>query len=88
MIRSYRQDGQIRLQTGSWRQFLAEQSTDDLESLIEADRAHQQLSEPTKTTQITAVSPGASDNLTRNHYPPGYTLDDRSRSSKPRDQAR
>lgn len=46
LIRSYRQNGQIRPQTGSRGRFPAKYTTEDLELLIEVDRAHQRLSGP------------------------------------------
>jgi transposase InsO family protein len=46
LIRSYRQNGRIRAQTGSRRRFPVKYNTEDLEFLIEVDRAHQRLSGP------------------------------------------
>ena len=44
LIRSYRQNGEIRVQDGARRQFPVKYTLEDLELLIEVDRAHQQLS--------------------------------------------
>ena len=46
LIRSYRQNGEIRVQGGAGRQFPVKYTLEDLELLIEVDRAHQQLSGP------------------------------------------
>ena len=46
LIRSYRQSGAIGAQTGSRRRFPVKYNTEDLELLIEVDRAHQRLSGP------------------------------------------
>jgi transposase InsO family protein len=46
LIRSYQQDGQIRPQSGSRQRFPAKYTAEDLELLIEVDRAHQRLSGP------------------------------------------
>ena len=46
LIRSYRQHGEIRVQSGPRRRFPAKYTLEDLELLIEIDRAHQQLSGP------------------------------------------
>jgi len=46
LIRSYRQDGEIRFHAGARRRFPVKYTTQDLELLIEVDRAHQRLSGP------------------------------------------
>jgi len=46
LIRSYRQNGAIQPQAGSRRRFAVKYTTEDLELLIEVDRAHQRLSGP------------------------------------------
>src|SRR5664279_2846697 len=46
LIRSYQQNGEIRLQGGTRRRFPVKYTTEDLELLIEVDRAHQRLSGP------------------------------------------
>lgn len=46
LIRCYRQDGEIRAHLGARRQFPVKYTTEDLELLIEVDRAHQRLSGP------------------------------------------
>jgi transposase InsO family protein len=46
LIRAYRKDGEIRVQGGSRRQFPVKYTTQDLELLIEVDRAHHRLSGP------------------------------------------
>lgn len=46
LIRSYREDGEIRVHTGVRRRFPVKYTTADLELLIEVDRAHQRLSGP------------------------------------------
>lgn len=46
LIRSYRQDGEIRIHAGVRRRFPVKYTTGDLELLIEVDRAHQRLSGP------------------------------------------
>jgi transposase InsO family protein len=46
LIRSHRQNGGIRTQTGSRRRFPVKYTTEDLELLIAVDRAHQRLSGP------------------------------------------
>jgi transposase InsO family protein len=46
LIRGYRENGEIRARTGSQRRFPVHYTTEDLELLIEVDRAHQQLSGP------------------------------------------
>lgn len=46
LIRRYRQSGAIGAQTGSRRRFPVKYNTEDLELLIEVDRAHQRLSGP------------------------------------------
>lgn len=46
LIRRYRQDGQIRVEGGTRRRFPVKYTTEDLELLIEVDRAHQLLSGP------------------------------------------
>jgi transposase InsO family protein len=46
LIRGYRQSGEIRAQAGSQRRFPVRYTTEDLELLIEVDRAHQRLSGP------------------------------------------
>jgi hypothetical protein len=46
LIRSYRQDGVIRVQSGARHQFPMKYTLEDLALLIEVDRAHQQLSGP------------------------------------------
>lgn len=46
LIRRYRQDGQIAVRSGSRRRFPTKYTSEDLELLIEVDRAHQRLSGP------------------------------------------
>ena len=46
LIRSYRQDGEIRVYAGARQRFPIKYTTEDLELLIEVDRAHQRLSGP------------------------------------------
>ncbi len=46
LIRRYRQDGELRVQAGGRRQFPVKYTTEDLELLIEVDRADQRLSGP------------------------------------------
>jgi hypothetical protein len=46
LIRSYRQDGELRVHAGTRRQFPVKYTNEDLELLIEVDRAHQRLSGP------------------------------------------
>jgi len=46
LIRSYRQDGEIQVHVGARRRFPVKYTTEDLELLIEVDRAHQRLSGP------------------------------------------
>ena len=46
LIRSYRQDGEIQVHAGARRRFPVKYTTEDLEWLIEVDRAHQRLSGP------------------------------------------
>ena len=46
LIRSCRQNGEIRVQGGTRRRFPMKYTLEDLELLIEVDRAHQQLSGP------------------------------------------
>ena len=46
LIRSFRQNGEIRVQGGTRRRFPVKYTLEDLELLIEVDRAHQQLSGP------------------------------------------
>jgi transposase InsO family protein len=46
LIRKYRSDGQLRVSSGSRRRFPVKYTTEDLELLIEVDRAHQRLSGP------------------------------------------
>ena len=46
LIRRYRQSGEIRVQGGPRSQFPVKYTVEDLELLIEVDRAHQQLSGP------------------------------------------
>lgn len=46
LIRSCRQDGEIRVHSGTRRRFPVKYTTEDLELLIEVDRAHQRLSGP------------------------------------------
>lgn len=46
LIRSYRQTGQVRVQGGARRRFPVKYTTEDLELLIEVDRAHQRLGGP------------------------------------------
>lgn len=46
LIRSYRQDGEIRVHGGARSRFPVKYTTEDLELLIEVDRAHQHLSGP------------------------------------------
>jgi transposase InsO family protein len=44
LIRSYRQNGEVRVRSGLRRRFPVKYTVDDLELLIEVDRAHQRLS--------------------------------------------
>jgi transposase InsO family protein len=46
LIRSYRQSGELRLQGRTRRRFPVKYTTEDLELLIEVDRAHQRLNGP------------------------------------------
>lgn len=46
LIRSYRDSGEIRVRAGARRRFPAKYTREDLELLIEVDRAHQRLSGP------------------------------------------
>ena len=46
LIRCYRQNGEIRAQGGTRRRFPVKYTLEDLELLIEVDRAHQRLSGP------------------------------------------
>ena len=46
LIRGYRQDGEIRVHVGTRRRFPVKYKGEDLELLIEVDRAHQRLSGP------------------------------------------
>jgi transposase len=46
LIRSYRTDGEIRVRGGARRRFPVKYTLQDLELLIEVDRAHQRLSGP------------------------------------------
>jgi transposase InsO family protein len=46
LIRSYRQDGEIRVQVGARRRFPVKYTVEDLELLMDVDRAHQRLSGP------------------------------------------
>ena len=46
LIRAYRADGEIRVQTSSRQKFPVKYTVKDVELLIEVDRAHQQLSGP------------------------------------------
>jgi hypothetical protein len=46
LIRRYRQNGEIQPQAGTRRRFAVKYTTEDLELLIEVDRAHQRLSGP------------------------------------------
>lgn len=46
LIRAYRRHGQIRVHTGARRRFPVKYTCEDLELLIEVDRAHQRLSGP------------------------------------------
>ena len=46
LIRRYRQSGQIQFQGATRRRFPMKYTTQDLELLIEVDRAHQRLSGP------------------------------------------
>ena len=46
LIRSYREDGEIRVDAGARRRFPVIYTREDLELLIEVDRAHQRLSGP------------------------------------------
>jgi hypothetical protein len=46
LIRSYRQSGEIRVRQGARRRFPTKYTAEDLELLIEVDRAHQCLSGP------------------------------------------
>jgi transposase InsO family protein len=46
LIRGYRRNGEIRVQGGARRRFPVKYPVEDLELLIEVDRAHQQLSGP------------------------------------------
>jgi hypothetical protein len=46
LIRSYRKNGEVRVQGGPRRRFPTKYTLDDLELLIEVDRAHQRLSGP------------------------------------------
>jgi len=46
LIRAYREEGAIRIHGGTRRRFPAKYTAEDLELLIEVDRAHQRLSGP------------------------------------------
>jgi len=46
LIRAYREDGEIRVHGGTRRRFPVKYTREDLELLIEVDRAHQRLSGP------------------------------------------
>jgi len=46
LIRGYREDGEIRVHGGRRRRFAVKYTAEDLELLIEVDRAHQRLSGP------------------------------------------
>jgi hypothetical protein len=46
LIRSYRQSGEIRVREGARRRFPTKYTAEDLDLLIEVDRAHQRLSGP------------------------------------------
>jgi transposase InsO family protein len=46
LIRNYREGGEIRVRTGARRRFPVKYAEEDLELLIEVDRAHQRLSGP------------------------------------------
>ena len=46
LIRSYRESGEVRVRGGTRRRFPAKYTEEDLELLIEVDRAHQRLSGP------------------------------------------
>ena len=55
LIRSYRQNGEIQVHVGAPRRFLVKSTREDLELLIEVDRAHQRLSGPAIRIPISGI---------------------------------
>ena len=57
LIRRYRQDGEIQVQGGTRRRFPIKYTLEDLELLIEVDRAHQRLSGPAIVAVLQEYAP-------------------------------